>query len=270
MSCVAGPAARGPGLRTRLLGLSALAALLAAGAAASPLSAQEGARRVDAGRFRILQDGRPVATEVFAIRRESSSLRSVARLTVESDTALLGNRITEARLQTNPGYEPVLFELEVRRGGDLSLVGARSGSRFRLRTRSPAGERWKEFLVPDGLVILPDGFVHFHHFIFRQRQEGVELTALLPGEGVERPVRTQNGQADTVRAAGRRVPSTRWEVMVGGERRLIWRAEDGRILRVEIPAERWAAVRAEGGGPSGSLDGGRGSDRSADRRGHDR
>lgn len=256
-----------PVRRRRLrLGLPVLAALLAAGAAARPLPAQGASGEVDRGTFRILRSGRQVATEVFAVRREGASLRSVARLTARSDTALLGNRITEARLQTNPRHEPVLFELQVRRGGDLSLVGLRSGSRFRLRIRSPDGERWKEFLLPSGLVMLPEGFVHFHRFIFRQRSEREELTALLPAQGVERPVRIQDRRSDTVRAAGRHVPATRWEVMVGGQRRLVWRAEDGRILRVEIPAEGWAAVRTAGEGAADALDGSAdGGGRSANR-----
>lgn len=255
------PRTAAPRGRRALLLFPALATLLAVVATPSPLPAQGGAREVDSGQFRILEDGRRVSTEVFAIRREASSLKSVARLTVEADTALLSNRILEARLQTNSRYEPVLFELQVRRGGDLNIVGVRSGSRFRLRTRSTTGERWKEFLVPSGLVILPSDFVHFHYFIFRQRARGESLTALLPREGDERPVRIQDRRGDTIQAAGRRLPATRWEVMVGGQRRLIWRGEDGRILRVEIPAENWTAVRTSGKGPSGSLEA-RGSARS--------
>jgi len=242
-------------LRLPLL-VSALALLLAADGIRSPVLAQ-GSREVDSGRFRISRDGRDVATEVFAIRREASSLQSVARLTTGRDTAVLSDRIEEARLQTNAQHEPVLFELEVQRGGDLRLVGVRSGSRFRLRTRAPAGERWKEYLVPSGLVILPRGFVHFHHFLFRQRAEGESLTALLPLEGTERPIRIAGQRADTVRAEGRRLAATRWEITVGSERRLVWRSEEGRILRVEIPAENWVAVRVPGNGASASD---RGSD----------
>lgn len=231
--------------------LAALFTAVTAAGVASPLRAQ-GAREVDSGRFRITTDGRTVATEVFAIRREASALRSVARLTTGPDTALISDRIVEARLQTNEQYEPVLFELQVQRGGQLSLVGVRSGSRFRLRTRAAEGERWKEFLVPSGLVILPSGFVHFYHFLFRQRAEEKQLTALLPLEGVERRIRIDGQSADTVRAGGTRRPATRWEITVGEERRLVWRGPEGRILRVEIPADDWVAVRAAGSGPSGS------------------
>ena len=229
--------------------LGALLLALAATGIAAPLHAQ-GGRQVDSGRFRITQGGHDVGTEVFAIRREASSLRSVARLTTGRDTALLSDRILEARLQTDEQHEPVLFELQVRRGGDLSLRGIRSGQRFRLRTRATEGERWKEFLVPSGLVILPTGFVHFHHFLFRQRAEEKRLTALLPVEGVERRIRVDGQRADTIRAAGTRSPATRWEVTVGDERRLVWRGPDGRILRVEIPGDDWVAVRTAGNDPA--------------------
>lgn len=229
----------------------AAAVLLAASGTISGLHAQQegGTRVLDSGRFRILHGGEGVATEVFAIRQEPSTVKSVARLTTGRDTALLSERITEARLQTNPGHEPVLFELQIQRGGSESLVGVRSGSRFRLRTRSPEGERWKEFLVPSGLVILPRGFVHFHHFLFRQRSEGEPgLTVLLPREGVERRVRFDGRSADTIEAAGSRHAATRWELRVGDERRLVWRDEGGRILRVEIPGEDWVARRMPGDG----------------------
>lgn len=218
---------------------------------AGPLPAQS-AREIDSGRFRIRGSGGSVATEVFAIRREPSAVKSVARLTVGSDTAVLAERITEARLQTNRAYEPVLFELQVQRGTSIDLVGVRSGSRFRVRTRSPDGERWKEFLVPSGLVVLPDGFAHFHHFLFRQHEEDeARLTALAPADGTRQPVRFLGSRPDTVRAGGGRVPATRWEVSVGGERRLIWRSEDGRVLRVEIPDRGWVAERMpEGGSPA--------------------
>lgn len=238
------------GVRLSLL-LPALVLLLAGDGIESPLRAQ-GSRTVDSGRFRITRDAREIGTEVFAIRREASSLLSVARLTTGRDTAVLSDRIVEARLQTDEQDEPRFFELEVQRGGDLNLVGVRSGSRFRLRTRASEGERWKEFLVPAGLVILPRGFVHFHYFLFRQRSRGERLTALLPMEGTERPVRIGAERADTIRADGRRLAATRWEVTVGSERRLVWRSEDGRILRVEIPAENWIAVRTPGKGPAGS------------------
>lgn len=230
--------------------LQALAVAVAITGIAAPLHAQ-GGRQVDSGRFRITRAGQSVGTEVFAIRREASSLRSVARVTAGRDTALLSDRIVEARLQTNEQHEPVLFELQVQRGSDLSLVGVRSGQRFRLRTRAAEGERWKEFLVPSGLVILPSGFVHFHHFLFRQRADEQRLTALLPVEGVERRIRIGSRRADTVQAGGGRRPATRWEITVGEERRLVWRDGDGRILRVEVPADDWVAVRTAGNGPSG-------------------
>lgn len=223
------------------------AALLLESAAASPLPAQA-TREIDSSRFRIRASGGSVATEVFAIRRESSSMRSVARLTAGSDTAVLSDRITEARLQTNPEYEPVLFELQVHRGEQLDLVGVRSGNRFRLRTRSPDGERWKEFLVPSGLVLLPDGFAHFHHFLFRQREDDDgRLTALLPEEGTRRPVGFHGSREDTIRIAGERRAATRWEITVGDQRRLIWRSEEGLILRVEVPDREWVAERVPGG-----------------------
>jgi len=233
--------------------LQALAVMVAITGVATPLHAQ-GGRQVDSGRFRITRAGQSVGTEVFAIRREASSLRSVARLTTGRDTALLSDRIVEARLQTDEEHEPVLFELQVQRGDDLSLVGVRSGQRFRLRTRAAEGERWKEFLVPSGLVILPSGFVHFHHFLFRQRADEQRLTALLPMEGVERRIRIGSQRADTVRAGGGRRPATRWEITVGEERRLVWRGPEGRILRVEIPADDWVAVRTAGNGPSAGGD----------------
>lgn len=241
---------RTPPLRAGFL-LAAGSLLLAASGAVSSLTAQEkgGTREVDGGRFRILRDGEAVATEVFAIRRGPSAVKSVARLTAGRDTALLSDRIVEARLQTNSQHEPVLFELQVQRGGSLNLVGVRSGDRFRLRTRSTEGERWKEFLVPSGLVILPRGFVHFHHFLFPQRSEGEGgVTAILPREGVERRVRFAGQSADTIQAAGTRHPATRWEIMVGEERRLVWRDPAGRILRVEIPSENWVARRLPGDG----------------------
>lgn len=228
---------------------SLIVLLLGPGATTAPLSGQ-GTEEIDSGRFRIRSGGGSVATEVFAIRREPSSVRSVARLTAGSDTAVFSERITEARLQTNPRDEPVLFELEVQRGGRIEIAGVRSGDRFRLRTRSPDGERWREYLVPSGLVVLPEGFVHFHHFLLGQHEDhGGRLTALFPVEGSQRPVGFRGSEPDTLRVAGERRVATRWEIAVGEQRRLIWSGPGGRILRVEIPARDWVAERVSGSGP---------------------
>lgn len=219
-------------------------------ASASPLSAQR-EREIDSGRFRILRSGEPVATEVFAIRGEPSAVKSVARLTAGGDSAVLPDRITEARLQTNADYEPVLFEMKLQRGGQLDLVGVRSGDRFRVRTRTSAGERWKEFLVPSGLVVLPEGFAHFHHFLFRQRRDaGGGTTALAPAEGTRRSVRFGDSRPDTVPVGDERRSATRWSITVGEEQRLVWRDASGRILRVEVPSRGWIARRVPGSGPS--------------------
>lgn len=246
--------------RAALAAVAALVGLLAAEGPASRLHAQAETREVDSGRFHVYRGGERTATEVFAIRREGSSLRSAARLMTGSDTTLLADRIVEARLQTDAEGQPELFELRVQRGSGPSLVGVRSGSRFRVRTRSSAGERWREYLLRSNFVILPAGFVHFHHFLFGRNGGGAAgetLTALLPADGTEHTVRFHGRAPDTVRAAGRPTAATRWEVTVGGERRLVWRSGDGRILRVEIPADDWVARRVPGSGPAGPIDPGR-------------
>lgn len=231
---------------------TALAAALLA--LASPAPAQQPAP-ADSGRYEIVVGDRQVGVEYFAIRREGSSLRAAARLTAaEGNASALPAPTMETRTQTGADYEPTLFELRTQLGERLAIRGLRSGQRFQLRTTSDEGERWREFLVPSGLVILPRHFTHSYWFLFRAAEErGREgLTALLPMAGERVKLAVEELGSDAVRIGEESRAATRYRLTVGGETHEVWVDDRDRVLKVRIAGRDWTATRAfeqeEGGG----------------------
>lgn len=212
---------------------------------AAPAPAQQPAP-ADSGRYEIVVGDRQVGVEYFAIRREGSSLRAAARLTAaDGNASALPAPTLETRIQTGPDYEPTLFELRTQLGEPLAIRGIRSGQRFQLRTTSDEGERWREFLVPSGLVILPRHFTHFYWFLFRAaEQHGREgLTALLPMAGQRVKLAVEELGADAVRTGGESRAATRYRVTVGGETHEVWVDGRDRVLKVRIAGRDWTATR---------------------------
>lgn len=221
----------------------ALLALAALGLAPARAVAQD-PNLVDQGRYDIRLGDRATGTETFAIRRQGEGYLAVGRVQLEGSGAWL--RSSEVFLRTDGSFAPLRYRFESLVTGDARTVDfARSGTRIRISTSSDEGERVNELLARPGQVLLQPGIAQHYYFVVRRLAAGArELTAVIPGEGREAPIRLMDASDTTLEIGGVSVAARRWELTVDGTTHLVWSdGADGRILRVEIPDRGWRSER---------------------------
>lgn len=217
-----------------------IAALFAAG---SPASAQT--FQLDEGSFRLMVGGREVGVETFSIRRNGEGADAVV---IAQGRVVLGNGGDEviANVQVaGAGLRPVAYDLELRGGDARRIRGSVTGNRAAARTVSPAGETMREYLVTDGAVVLDDGVAHHYYFIGQRAAAGATATPIMvPRESRQMQATITPGGQESVSAGGTTTNARRLTVQTaGGDARHVWIDTQGRVLRVEIPARNYVAVR---------------------------
>lgn len=204
---------------------------------------------LDEGTFRILVDGREVGVETFSIRQNGEGADAViiaqGRVVLDGDAG--GNEVIANVQMEGAGLRPVAYDVELR-GADARRINARvTGSRASARTLSPAGETMREYLVSDGALLLDDGVAHHYYFIARRSAAGAEGAAILiPRESRQVQATIAAPGTGSISAGGQTVRARQFVVTpAGGDARNVWVDGQGRVLRVEIPARRYVAVRTE-------------------------
>lgn len=199
---------------------------------------------VDQGRYDIRLGDRGTGTETFAIRRQGEGYMAVGRIQLEGSGAWL--RSAEIWLRTDGSFTPVRYRFESLVTEDPRNVEfLRTGTRIRVSTSSDEGVRVNELLADPDQVLLEPGVAQHYYFVVRRLAAGSDrLTALIPGEGREAPIRLTGTSDVTIEVGERSVDARRWELTVDGETHLVWSDRtDGRILRVEIPDRGWRSDR---------------------------
>jgi hypothetical protein len=226
------------------LGNWTMAAIVAA-AVAAPAAAQTA--QLDEGSFRILVSGREVGVETFSIRQSGTGADAViiAQGRVVLDAAAGGSEVVANVQLAGAGLRPVAYDVELH-GADARRINARiTGSRASARTVSPSGETMREYLVSDGAVLLDDGVAHHYYFIAQRLAAGATRTPIIvPRESRQIQATIESVGEESISAGGQTVRATRLNVTpAGGDLRSVWIDAQGRVLRVEISARNYVAVR---------------------------
>lgn len=214
---------------------------------AEAASAQD--TRIDEGTFRLLVDGREVGRETFSIRRvgEGDAAVTIAQgRVVRSDAGAAGE--VSSNLQVNGAtLRPSSYELEVRGDARERITGRIAGGRFSARITSSAGEMMREYLAGEGAVVVDDGIAHHHYFLAGRGDGGdFRVPVIVPRQSRQVSATVRNTGAATIEAGGRSVSATHLVVeMSEGPTRHVYVDGQGRVLRVEIPDQNFAAVRVE-------------------------
>jgi hypothetical protein len=223
----------------RLLRILPAFALLLAGLV--PSSARGQAVLLDEGRFRILVDGREVGSETFTIHRiglgGDSEILATATVEVEG-------RTLRPALKTSPTYRPLSYQNAVSGSSNTELSVVLSGTRYESRMTGPEGDMEREYRAGEGSILLEGRIAHQYFFLARSAPAvGDRLRVIVPMEGRQLPVQVRSVDREDLRL-GREVLSARhFTLSVGEAERHLWVDDDGRVLRVEIPAEGWVAER---------------------------
>jgi hypothetical protein len=212
---------------------------------ALPLSADAQAGISDEGSFRITMDGRTVGTEEFSIRQTGSgaAVEIAASGTVQLNLPTGSLELNPRLRATGLRADPVAYEIAV--GGDTPrrIVGSLGAGRFSARIVSPTGEQLREYVASSGAVILDDGVAH-HYYFLAQRIRNGRVPVLIPRENRQVMATVTDHGEQPVNIGGTTVNLFRLTVQPdGGSERRVWVDSLNRVIRVEIPATNYVAVR---------------------------
>jgi hypothetical protein len=209
---------------------------------ASPAAAQGWA--VDEGTFVVLKGAAAGLTESFKIKRGGGVITATGNQTI-------GTQITTSSLTTDTLGTPMQYELRLKKQGVLSMtVKAVAGAGRRLTafsSTSAAGgeESMKEYSIVAGRsVIVESGLLHQFFFLVLGGRTG-RIPVLQPGSArTAAAVLTPRG-LDNIAVAGKSVTASRYAVSGLGPDAEFWTDAQGRLLRVDIPAQGLSATREE-------------------------
>jgi hypothetical protein len=218
-----------------------LVAGLASGAPAA--SAQTGAE--DTGTFRVFVEGREVGTEEFSIRETgagtNAEVGATGRVTLSLATGTLDlqSRLRASGLQASP----VAYEVAVGGSAPRKIVGTIGSGRFSAKIVTPSGEQLREYVASDGAVVLDEGVAHHYYFLARRTHSG-SVPVLVPRENRQVMATVTDRGEERVDVGG--TTATLYHLVVqprGGDEHHVWVDDLNRVIKVEIPARQYLAVR---------------------------
>jgi hypothetical protein len=227
---------------TRPIVLSAFL-LLPALAAGAPLAAQS----VDQGTFRVSVDGRDVGTEEFSITQSGSGAVAVTMASGKVDL-----RLADGTLQLSPrlraqgvGSDPVQYQVDVSGDAPQRVVGTIGGGRVSAKIVTAAGEQLREYVASAGAVVLDEGVAHHYYFLATRTHSG-RVPIIVPRENRQVMATVSSRGEESVQVGGR--SARLFHLLVqpqGGAEADVWVDDLNRVIKVEIPARRYLAVRTE-------------------------
>ena len=202
---------------------------------------------LDEGTFDIFVEGRHVGTEAFTIRREGSGADALvwANATVSMDG--VRRSLMRPVVKARTDYSPIEYDNTIE-GDDVSAVSLdHMGRHFSVRISSAAGEREREIPVRPSTVLLERGVAHHYWFLGDAiEREGAVVAAVVPRSGEQLRVQVTAVTPETIDAGGGRVDARRVTLATGSDERSVWFDGQGRVLRVDVPAAGYRAVRVGG------------------------
>lgn len=220
-----------------LLALSALSAL--------PLAAQEG--NVDQGTFRVYVDGREVGTEEFTITQAGSGASGVTLATGRVDLRLANGALRlQPRLRAQGvALDPAQYQVDVSGDAPQRIVGNIGSGKVSARIVTASGEQLREYVATAGAVVLDDAVAH-HYYFLAQRLHAGRVPVIIPRESRQVMATVTNRGEETVQVGGHAVRLFHLVVQPqGGTEADVWVDALNRVIKVEIPARQYLAVRTE-------------------------
>ncbi|MBW3629755.1 MAG: hypothetical protein KY464_10710 [Gemmatimonadetes bacterium] len=199
----------------------------------------------DQGTFQVLIGGRPVGSEEFTIQEtgagENTEIVASGRVSLRLPT---GSLELSPRLRTT-GFQaqPVSYQVDIGGSSPQKIVGTLGNGRFSARIVTQTGEQLREYVAANGGVVLDEGLAHHYYFIARRLRDG-RVPILVPRENRQVMATVRSRGEERVQIGSKTVPLFRLVVVPdGGEERHVWVDALSRVIKVEIPARDYSAVR---------------------------
>jgi len=219
------------------------ALLLPALAATAPLAAQT----VDQGTFRVSVGGHEVGTEEFTITQSGSGAVAVTMASGKVDLRLpAGSLQLTPRLRAQGvGADPVQYQVDVSGDAPQRVVGTIGGGRVSAKIVTSAGEQLREYVASAGAVVLDDGVAHHYYFLATRTHAG-RVPVIVPRENKQVMATVTSRGEEPVQVGGRSVRAFHLRVQPqGGAEADVWVDDLNRVIKVQIPASGYLAMRTE-------------------------
>lgn len=201
---------------------------------------------VDEGSFRIVLAGREVGTESFSIRRAGIGRDDAlfANGTIELGSSVDREEIDPLLRAIPPDGVVAGYQVRVRGRNALEFQLTQVGNRYVSFARSPLGDEEREYPARSTTRILERDVAH-HYYFLRDAREGDRLHVIEPRSRTQTTLTIERRTDDQILLDGRPTEARRVEMSVDDQTRTVWYDRLGRVLRVEIPALGYVAVRTD-------------------------
>jgi hypothetical protein len=196
---------------------------------------------LDEADYRIFVGGTAVGQEHITIHR--LGLGQDARILGQSEITLDDGTQMRPRLEAGTDLRASSYQNEFTGSESGEVVVSRVGRRLVARSRSAAGESQREYPASDRTVILEPRVVLLYYFLQPWAGSDTELTVLDPRAGSRETLTFRLMGPEEVRV-GRNPVQARHLRLEGPATRIdVWMDEEGRVLRLEVPAADFRAER---------------------------
>jgi hypothetical protein len=217
-------------------------AILAIAALGGYPEAGQGTGLLDQGSFSITVRGQRVGREDFTIRTGS---QGVALTFVAQATVQYRERQLAPLLVADSAGVPLSYEITVRTADDATEVwkGSIVRGRMSARIQTGRGQVAREYIIPDGTLIVDDEVFHQYYFVARQRGRG-SVNVLSPRSNTQSRLAITSGGEERLQIGPVELQATHLVLTdASGAQRDLWIDAEGRILRVVLPAAGIVATR---------------------------
>jgi hypothetical protein len=202
---------------------------------------------LDEGAFKLRVGGQEVGTETFNIRQNGSGESAVVIAVgkVVLDTARGGQEINAQLSMKGPALQTSAYQVNIEGANASKISGLVVGGRFSARIISSAGEQMREYMASDGAVVTDDGLAHHYYFLAKRvGSESARVPVLVPRESKQFSATVTSRGNEAVTIGGASVQARHLVVNITGKgQRDVWVDSQDRVLRVEVPDQKFLAER---------------------------
>jgi hypothetical protein len=199
----------------------------------------------DSGTFDVYVGGHRAGTEEFSIQQIGSGAHGSIVATGHVQLQLpTGSVDLTPRLRTS-GFDanPVSYEVVIGGSSPRHIIGTIGDRRVSARTVTAAGEQMKEYVASAGAVVLDDGIAHQYYFLARRVRSGT-VPVIIPSQNRQVMAKVTDRGPERVAVGDTTVRLYHLVVQPqGGDERHVWVDDLARVIKVEIPARDYVAVR---------------------------
>lgn len=203
---------------------------------------------LDEGSFSVSLAGGGTGTETFTVRRAGSGedARVIAQGHIQWSLPSGARDVVPLLEARGRALGVYAYQVEVSGDEREEIYLRTEGRRFVANVRSDAGEQQREFRFRPGSVILEEAVAHQYFLLAPALAAGAESLWVLTPRAGDVSSFTIAVQTDaSVRVGSQPVNATHVTLTSGEDVREVWLDDQGRVLRLEVPALGFVANRQD-------------------------